>query len=177
MQLRATAFQLLLALAGACIIAAGLASDLHWLAALGLGTSACAELLGVGMVKLQSGSPALRLMQATGLALPSVAVATLMPLALLVAVAVVIEASLAGGVGSVLAARNNGVRMGGGLVRLLALRGANLLLLAAAAQGVVTGLNVIAGTDSAGLVAVSVGWAMLVALIAGVDATLALRRR
>jgi len=175
---RVLKFQLLLAVIGAFVLLCGMLTDLHWLAAAGLAASAGSELLGLALAKLPANSPALRLMQSTSMALPSVAVSMLMPGALLVAVAVVINAVLSGGVDSVLVSRGQGIKMGGVAVRQIVLHMSSLAILLAAtlSQGLI-GNGVIAGTDAAGALWVGVGWAVAVGVISGVDATVALRRR
>lgn len=175
---RAAILRVVLAVLGAGILAGGLAADLQYLAAVGVIASACAELIGIAMIKLQSGSPTLRLLHSASQALPSVALAVVLPVAMLVAAGVVIEAAVAGGVESVLAARNNGVTMRGGISRRAILHGANVAVLGSAAvMAHLAGLDVIAGTDAARLAGLAAGAAVLAAMVSGVDATLALRRR
>lgn len=175
---RAAILRVVLAVLGAGILAGGLAADLQYLAAAGMVASACAELIGIAMIKLQTTSPTLRLMQSAGQALPSVALAVVLPVAMLVAVGVVIEAIVVGGVESVLSARKNGVTMRGGVSRRVIMHGANFAVLGALALWLaLPGSGVIAGTDAASLAQTAAGAATLVAMVAGVDATLALRRR
>ncbi|MBX3472775.1 MAG: hypothetical protein KF754_00120 [Planctomycetes bacterium] len=172
---RITAIRFVFALGGATVLACGVLLDLHWLSLAGLVTSACAEALGLTLAKLPASTPGLRLMQATGQALPSLGVAAIMPLAMLVAAAVVINAILSGGVESVLMTRGNGHTMGGHTARTLALGASNASALAGA--GLASGAFVIPGTTGAGLIVVGVGWAVVAATTCAIDATVALRRR
>ncbi len=170
--------QLLIASLGAAVLICGMLLDLHWLAAAGLAASAGSELLGLVALKLPPGSPAIRLVQGLCQALPSIAVAAVLPGALLVVVAVVINGVMAGGVEGVLISRNQGMQMGGDRLRRGLLGVASLGVLAAAALHL--GLfspGVIGGTSALQVLQVSIGWAAWAALIVGLDATLALRRR
>jgi hypothetical protein len=175
MKQRALLIQAILAALGAGVLAGGLLGKVQWLALAGVVASACAELLGLLLCKLQAGTPGVRLAQGAALAAPSAALALVLPLSMLAAAAVVIEAALAGGVQAVLASRGTGAAMRGATSRVLLLRGANLLVLAAGA--VLAGLDVTAGTEAGRLVA----WGLVLALgsagLAGVDATVALRGR
>lgn len=170
--------QLSIALLGAAVLVCGMLLDLHWLAAAGLAASAGSELLGLVLLKLPPGSPGMRLVQGLCQALPSMAVATMLPAAMLVVVAVVINGVMAGGVEGVLIARNEGIQMGGDRLRrgLLGVATLGVLLAAAMSAGLIAP-GVIGGTSPAQVLVVSVGWAAWAAVLVALDATLALRRR
>lgn len=175
---RTIQFQLAFAALGAVVLIFGVTLDLHWLAAAGLAASALSELIGLALIKLPGNSPALRLAQGACQAMPSVGIAMVLPWAMLVVVAVVINSVISGGVDSMLVSRTQGRKMGGELPRRLVLAMASIMTVVAAAMALqVVGGVVIPGTDAAGLLKIAVGWAMVAALISGIDATVALRGR
>ncbi len=175
--MRTLHFRFTFAVLGLLALIAGALLDSTWLAGSGAATAGVSDLMGLARARMRHPEPLLRLLRATCEALPSIGVAAYEPLAIGVAVAVVLYALMAAGLETVSVSR--GLTLGN--VRGETTRRVMSALCSLAVLGIPAVLvwgrtpQSLLGRDSRTVAAVVVSVAMLVALRGMLDVALEVR--
>lgn len=170
-------FRVTFAVLGLLALMAGALLDTTWLAGSGAAAAAVSDLIGIARARVRHPEPLLRLLRATCEALPSIGVAAYEPLAIGVAVAVVLYALMAAGLETVSVSR--GLTLGN--VRGETSRRVTSALCSMALLGIPAALawgrtpQSLIGRDAGTVAAVVVSVAILVALRGMLDVALEVR--